>query len=134
MRWSNDEQQERTRHLRHSSTDAEQKLWSRLRSRRLNGAKFRRQHPVGPFIVDFFCSSALLIIELDGSGHAECEQQTYDQERTRYIEERGLKVLRFWNHQIFQEMELVLQCIADAVAERSPHPTRSGGPPLPRAG
>ncbi len=102
---------DRARELRREMTDAERLLWSRLRRRQMFGDKFRRQQPLGPYIVDFVCLDKRLIVELDGGQHA--EQQEYDAERTRWLEEQGFRVLRFWNNQVFDEPESVLRVIAD---------------------
>jgi very-short-patch-repair endonuclease len=84
----------RAQNLRASSTDAEQKLWLRLRDRRLNGAKFVRQTPIGPYFADFACRAAKLIVELAGSQHAD---SAYDETRDAYLLSQGYSVLRFWN-------------------------------------
>lgn len=97
--------------LRQPQTPAEQKLWSCLRNRQLNGLKFRRQHPIGKFIIDFYCAEAKLCIEVDGDSHA--EQIEYDQARTEYLNERGYTVMRFTNRAVFNQCEAVLQRIAD---------------------
>ncbi len=93
-------------------TDAERKLWSKLRDRRLEG-KFRRQFPIGPYVVDFVCLSHKLVIELDGGQHA--EQLDYDNQRTEYLEHFGFRVLRFWNTDVFFQFDALLeqmrQCI-----------------------
>ena len=101
---------ERPRQLRKNMTDAERKLWSKLRKHQLKGHRFRRQHPLGRYIVDFVCLEKLLIIEVDGGQHN--EQQDYDDERTRWLEERGFRVLRFWNNQVLIETDGVLEDIA----------------------
>jgi very-short-patch-repair endonuclease len=114
---------ERARQLRRDQTDAEQRLWTKLRDRQLGGAKFRRQHPVGPFVADFCCPQRKLVVELDGGQHA--EDVAADQKRSRFLEERGFRVLRFWNHDVLQNTEAVLERIAVAMSD--PHPC-----PLPR--
>jgi len=90
-------------------------LWSKLRGRQLGGFKFRRQRPVGPYILDFYCPQKKLAIELDGGGHAEESQAEYDKDRTWYLQESGIEVLRFWNHQVFQETDAVMQEIWNAL-------------------
>ena len=95
--------------LRAQLTDAEQLLWHLLRSRRFCGIKFRRQHPFGRFILDFYCHDVQLAIELDGSGHNDEAQKAYDAERTKALASAGVKVLRFWNHEVFNELEAVLE-------------------------
>ncbi|MBX3650914.1 MAG: endonuclease domain-containing protein [Burkholderiales bacterium] len=111
------------RSLRKSETDAERKIWQQLRSRNLNGAKFRRQHPIGHYVVDFICINEKLIIELDGSQHQ--QHKDYDAERTAFLEQSGYRVLRFWDNDVLLRTESVMQAIFDAVLA-SPHPS-----PLP---
>ncbi len=114
---------QRARDLRQQSTDAEHLLWRSLRNRRLRGHKFRRQHAIGPYILDFYCPAARLAVEVDGGGHAEPEQQAYDRERTRFIETRGIRLVRFWNHDVLQRPKAVLGEIVRAlVAPPSPSP------------
>ena len=96
-------------------TDAERKLWSRLRSKQLAGIRFNTQYPIGPFICDFAARSKGLVIELDGGQHA--ETVSYDSERTRYIEERGYRVLRFWNNDVLSNLEGVVSEIERALGE-----------------
>jgi len=103
---------ERARKLRREMTEAERLLWSRLRGRQLRGCKFRRQRPIGPHIVDFACIEKTLVVELDGSQHLDAAG---DDERTGSIEKSGFKVLRFWDHEVFGEIEAVLQVIHDAL-------------------
>ena len=101
-------QRARARAMRGAPTDAERRLWRLLRDRRLNGLKFRRQVPVGPYIVDFFCVDAELIVEADGSQHAE---NMRDEVRDAYLAQRGCKVLRFWNYDVLRNREVVLDTI-----------------------
>ncbi|MDA8170936.1 MAG: endonuclease domain-containing protein [Nitrospiraceae bacterium] len=103
------------RDLRRNSTDAENLLWRLLRGRQLNGAKFRRQHPIGHFILDFYCDELKLAIELDGGGHAEEKQKLYDEQRTRALEGEGIKVLRFWNNDVLTRTEAILETIWDSL-------------------
>ncbi|RMG34993.1 MAG: DUF559 domain-containing protein [Gammaproteobacteria bacterium] len=105
------------RAVRHNPTDAERHLWQRLRNRQLQGFKFRRQHPVGPYIVDFLCDQAKLVVELDGGQHQ--AQTEYDQERTRFLERKGYRVVRFWNDQVFKETEAVLEEILRRLNQES---------------
>jgi len=109
----------RARGLRRKATQAEIILWNQLRDRRLQGLKFRRQHRVGPYILDFYCSRARLAIELDGGGHARPDQMAYDRERSREIESRGILVLRFRNRDVLKRREAVLAEIASALAAGS---------------
>jgi very-short-patch-repair endonuclease len=106
----------RARNLRHDQTDAEAKLWARLRGGQLEGLKFRRQFPVGQFIADFCCPQCLLIIELDGGQHA--EQRSADEWRSRILSERGYRVLRFWNDEVLTSIDGVLEQIVAALGER----------------
>jgi very-short-patch-repair endonuclease len=107
--------------LRANSTDAERKLWSRLRDRRLLGFRFVRQQPIGPFIADFACREADLVIELDGSQHAEDDAVQYDARRTAILAEHGYQVLRFWNTDALLHTDGVLELIADHL-QKAPSP------------
>lgn len=100
---------ERARALRAGMTDAEQRLWRELRGRRLAGLKFRRQKPLGRYIVDFVCLERGLVVELDGGQHA--EQIDYDRLRDTWLHSQGLVVLRFWNHEVLQQTDAVLERI-----------------------
>lgn len=100
------------RHLRHNMTDAEISLWHHLRNRALMGFKFRRQHPVGPYIVDFACIERKLVIELDGGQHVD---DPADVVRTRRIEADGYRVLRFWNNDALAQQQVVLAVIFEAL-------------------
>ena len=113
------------RSLRHQASDAERRLWQHLRDRRLDGFKFRRQQVIEPYIVDFICPEARLIIEADGGQHI--EQAVYDAQRTAYLEDRGYRIMRFWNHEIMGELDSVLEAIRNALIETAPHPG-----PLPK--
>jgi len=103
------------RELRHASTDAERLLWSRLRNRRLERAKFRRQVPMGSYIVDFACLELRVIIELDGGQHAEPDHQLQDAERDRWLREQGFCVLRFWNNDVLINLDAVLEAIREKI-------------------
>jgi very-short-patch-repair endonuclease len=96
----------RSRKLRRDATDAERALWSRLRARQIAGARFNRQYPVGPFICDFASRTKGLVIELDGGQHA--STTSYDSARSCYIEQRGYRVLRFWNNDVLNNLEGVV--------------------------
>jgi very-short-patch-repair endonuclease len=95
--------------LRQNQTEAEAKLWSRLRAHRMAGVQFRRQHAIGNYIADFCSPRRKLIIEVDGSQHL--NQSEYDSERTRYLEAQGYRVIRFWNNDVMNNIELVLSAI-----------------------
>ena len=110
------------RQLRQSDTWAEQLLWRWLRDRRFSAYKFRRQHPMGPYTLDFFCNEAKLNIELDGSQHGHPEHAQADAERDHRLEEQGIKVLRFWNGRLRREKQVVRDAIWQALQERAPKP------------
>ena len=95
----------RARELRKTSTDTERALWRHLRLRQLGGYKFRRQQPIGQYIVDFVCLDKRLIIELDGGQHS--ERFDYDSARTAWLEVQGFRLLRFWNNQVLDEIDAV---------------------------
>ena len=97
-----------SRTLRSQMTDAEQKLWYFLRRKQINGWQFYRQKPLGPYIVDYYCSAAYLVVELDGGQHFEPKNQIVDQCRDSYLTNLGLRVLRFNNQQVLRETEAVL--------------------------
>jgi len=99
--------------LRRNTTPAEQKLWSALRNDQL-GVNFRRQHAIGPYIVDFVCLKQKLIIELDGGHHL--EQEAYDHERTAFLQSKGYRVLRFWNNDVINDLNGVISTILTALA------------------
>ena len=99
----------RAAELRKEPSLAEARLWSRLRTHRLHGVGFRRQHVIGPYIADFCAPGRKLIIEVDGSQHL--DQVEYDARRTAYLAERGYEVLRFWNHEVVKNIEDVLRAI-----------------------
>ena len=111
--------------LRAGMTDAERALWYRLRDRRLDGLKFRRQHPVPPYIVDFHCADAALAVELDGSQHGE----DVDATRTAALARHGLLVLRFWDNQVLTDIDAVLGEILRIARHRTL--TRPFGAPSP---
>ncbi len=101
------------RQLRRCLTDAESRLWSHLRARQLRGVKFRRQQPLGPYIVDFCSLDPKLVIEIDGGQHA--EEIERDAIRTTALEQMGYRVIRFWNNEVLQNIEGVCQRIAEAI-------------------
>ena len=110
----------RAQRLRRELTNAERKLWSVLRNRQLGGAKFRRQQPIGPFIVDFACLELRLIVEADGGQHAESVR---DIRRTAFFKSKGYRVLRFWNNEILGNLDGVAEAITAALT--SPHPAQA---------
>lgn len=106
---------ERARQLRKNMTDAERRLWSRLRRGQIHGRRFRRQHPIGPFIADFACTQAKLVVELDGGQHAARKDE--DTARTRWLVARGYRVLRFWNNEVLTNTDGVVQVVATTLLE-----------------
>lgn len=102
---------ERARRLRRDQTDLERKLWYALRNRRFDGFKFRRQQPIGPYIVDFVCFDRKLIIELDGSQHGAEKNAAYDARRTEHLKRLGYRVLRFWNADMVENFEGILDAV-----------------------
>jgi very-short-patch-repair endonuclease len=122
----------RARTLRQDATIAENKLWQKLRARGINGRKFVRQEPIGPYVVDFVCRSQRLIIEVDGGQHA---SDPRDAIRDKWLTSHGYRVLRFWNNDVIKNIEGVWDTIAAALpVETPPHPTAAGGRPLPARG
>lgn len=107
------------RHLRQTATDAEGLLWSCLRDRRMNGRKFRRQHPVQPYILDFFCHDLRLGLELDGSQHRTEEGQERDAARASFLSKQGIQLLRFTNHDVLTNLDGVLLRIWKATDDRT---------------
>jgi very-short-patch-repair endonuclease len=99
---------EHARQLRRDATDAEQRLWSALRDRRLRGYRFRRQHPIGDFVVDFACTRDRLIVEADSGQHADNDG---DHRRTAWLEREGWRVLRFWNNDVLANKDGVVETI-----------------------
>ncbi|HUU25256.1 MAG TPA: endonuclease domain-containing protein [Methyloceanibacter sp.] len=123
------------RRLRSEPTRAERKMWSQLRDRRFLGLKFKRQVPIDRFVVDFICVDANLIIEIDGGQHA--ERADADRERTRILESMGYLVLRFWNNDVLQNIDGVLESMISTLQPERlepPHPAREGAPTSPRRG
>jgi len=113
----------RARALRKNMPDAERMLWGHLRNRQLSGYKFRRQHPIGSFVVDFVCLEKNLIIEVDGGQHAKDFRRDF--KRSDYLNEKGYRILRFWNNEVLQESESVLNVTLDFLSEGTPSPRPS---------
>ena len=114
------------RGLRRRQTDAERRLWARLRDRRLLGVRFARQVPIGPYIVDFCCREQRLIVELDGGQHA--TRADYDAGRTAFLEGLGYRVLRFWDNEALRNTDGVLQRIAQALSSAQTRPSPRPSP------
>ena len=129
---------DRARELRHPQTPMETKLWAQLRNRQLGNHKFRRQHPIDRFILDFYCLELKLAIEIDGAHHVDEDQADYDALRTEALNAQGITVVRFTNQQVFHEFEFVLQTIGamcerlrGAQATQKPTDLRCPHPPTP---
>jgi very-short-patch-repair endonuclease len=112
------------RELRRTMTDAERRLWRCLRGKQLAGYRFRKQHPIDRFVLDFYCPAARLAIELDGGQHHTDAGRESDATRTAWLENRGIRVLRFWNDDVLQNTDSVVQTIWDVLHQNAP----SGAP------
>lgn len=106
----------RARELRNNATDAERLLWQRLRDRQMRGYRFRRQQPIGDYIVDFVCEAIRLVVEVDGGQHS--ERAVYDEQRSRALEGLGYQVIRFWNNEVLLEQNAVLDRLFRTVVQR----------------
>ncbi len=115
------------RRLRRERTEAEDRLWERVRDRRLQGFKFRSQAPIGAYVADFLCSEAKLVVELDGSQHV--DEAARDKQRTGFLVSQGYRVIRFWNHDVLARMDAVCEAILEALT--APHPGARAPVPLP---
>lgn len=128
----------RSRELRSRMTVQEVRLWVRLQRRGLSGYKFRRQQPIGPYIVDFYCAELQFAIELDGGHHFEAEQREYDKHRDQYIRAQGVIVIRYPNSDVDEDIDAVLEDLLQRVRRRRrdlPAPQQARGtPPLARRG
>jgi very-short-patch-repair endonuclease len=114
------------RELRCNPTDAEQRLWSRIRRKQLNGHRFRRQVPLGPYVVDFACLESKLVVEVDGGQHA--LDVARDAERTAWLQAQGFRVLRFWNNEVLGNTGGVIETIRGTLgAAPHPRPPPQGG-------
>src|SRR3954462_11540880 len=129
------------REMRRSPTRSEGRMWCWLRNRRFARFKFRRQVPIGSYIVDFYCAALKIVIELDGTHHRLPDMDEYDDQRTRYLRQRGLHVLRIPNELLIRDSEIVVEMIQGAIdrclrsRENSPpHPPSAPSPPLESAG
>ena len=117
------------RQMRTDSTDAEIKLWWLLRNRKLAGFKFRRQVPLGNYILDFYCHEAGLVVEADGGQHDDPSYQTYDLRRTEYLRTQGISVLRFWDNDILRNTQAVKEEIYRVLTQQEVRPVEI--PPVP---
>ena len=127
----------RARRLRQAATEVEKRLWTKLRNGRLDGLSFRRQHPAGPYILDFYCPELCLSIELDGGQHAYAGQEAHDAKRTDWLQRCGVTELRFWNNDVTKNLYGVLEKIQDVANELRKlerTPTRRWRADLPLSG
>lgn len=115
------------RTLRNAPTDAERLLWRHLKSRQIEGCKFRRQHPFDDYILDFVCLERRVVVELDGSQHFDATK--YDEERSRFLRIAGFEILRFWNNEVFGELDAVLEVIRRKLVALGENPSPPN-PPL----
>ena len=109
------------RNLRKNSTIQERRLWNLLKNRQFHNLKFKRQQPIGDYIVDFICKEAKIIIEVDGGQHNEPENIEYDKTRTEYLNTLGYKVIRFWNNEIYENIEGVLLRLKEEINPHQEH-------------
>ena len=116
---------QRSRELRKNRTEAERKLWQHLRARQCADTRFNQQFPIGPFICDFVARTPKLVVEIDGDTHASAEAKAADERRTRFLNAQGYTVIRFWNREVMDNVEAVLERIANTLADTpSPNPSR----------
>jgi type I restriction enzyme M protein len=132
------------RGMRRFSTDAEKRLWRALRNRKLGGFKFRRQIPIGSYIIDFYCHEVKVAVEADGGQHSEPTHVKYDKRRTAFLKSEGIHVMRFWDHDVLRDTDVVREMIYRICDEQRslvipphPNPLPKGegvrGRPLPKA-
>ena len=120
----------RARDLRRTMTLPEVLLWQQIRSRRLDGIRFRRQHPIGPYILDFYCEDARLAVEVDGESHSQAEAVEHDNRRTEWLNARGISVLRIPARGVLSELAAVVDHIHRQVRNPPPPPLRGSPPPV----
>ena len=107
------------KNLRRNATEAERKIWSRLRNKQIDGLKFYRQYSIGSYILDFYCPTHRLAIEIDGGQHNEDGEQVHDAQRTKYLLEQGIRVMRFWNNDVITNIDGILETILMAITPSS---------------
>jgi very-short-patch-repair endonuclease len=120
------------RRLRRDMTDAERRVWRLLRSRQLEGYKFRRQQPIDGYIVDFICFEHRLVVEIDGGQHS--DESDYEERRTRHLESSGFRIARFWNNEVLENSEGVCLKILELLATPHPPIATRWAPPSPAKG
>ena len=106
---------QRRKKLRHLQTEVEKVFWVHVRNRQFFGMKFFRQYSIGPYILDFYCPTLKLAVELDGGQHTECKHRKYDDTRSEYLKAQGIEVMRFWNHDVLLDIDSVLRNIEQRV-------------------
>ncbi|MBW4678262.1 MAG: endonuclease domain-containing protein [Desmonostoc geniculatum HA4340-LM1] len=117
---------EKRRTLRNNSTPAETKIWAKLKGRQVENCKFRRQYSIGAFVVDFYVPELKLAIEIDGDSHFQPDAIEYDKERQLFLEAKGIRVVRFTNEQVYQQLDEVVEAIAQTICQ-----LRQSTPPQP---
>lgn len=122
------------RRLRGEMPKAELLLWTRLRRRQFMGLHFRRQHPIGPYIADFACVERRFVLEVDGATHMKDHEIAHDRRRTDYLQAEGWRVCRIWNHEVYDDLDAVLEGIAMSLPPPRPHSQVNEGGPPPQAG
>jgi very-short-patch-repair endonuclease len=122
------------RELRRNMNKTERRLWNRLRMRQLEGWKFRSQHPIGPYFVDFYYPAARLVVEIDGPTHGEDAQLPYDERRTSWLSQQGYDVLRFWTSDVDESLDDVMAAIYLHLSGSLDGPIRRFAPPSPPSG
>ena len=110
---------ERRRELRRNQTEAEKTFWAHVRNRQLHGRKFFRQYSFGPYILDFYCPALKLAIELDGGQHNFPDNKAYDSTRSEYLQRHGIEVLRFWNHDVLEHVQAILDTLEGKITPAS---------------
>ena len=115
--YNNKSLRDRRRELRNNQTEVEKLLWSRISKRQINNLRFNRQYSVGPYILDFYCSEIRLAIELDGSHHKEEMAKVYDKERDNFLKSANISTVRFWNDDVFKNIDFVLEKIKNKIMQ-----------------
>jgi very-short-patch-repair endonuclease len=123
----------RARSLRQQMPEAQRRLWRLLRDRRFAGYKFRREHPLGRYVLDYFCAEAKLALEVDGGGHGFPDQRRRDEAKEKYLLSRGVLTKRFWNWQVRRQPEVVKENLWRLLQERAPHPDNTPVTPTARS-
>jgi very-short-patch-repair endonuclease len=114
------ELKQRRRELRRNQTEVEKTFWSHVRNKQFYGIRFVRQYSIGPYILDFYCPTVKLAIELDGGQHNQKESLEYNATRSEYLREQGIDVLRFWNHEVLLDIDSILAKIAGIINRHNP--------------